>query len=197
EWDDSNLAGIHRFLNRIERFYLSDSGESLLKDDIAKHEDLKIVHKTIKKVTEDIESLSFNTAIAQMMIFLNHVAESNCKSTEVLKTFIILLSPFAPHLAEELWFKCIHKQNDMQNYSFVSLESWPNFDSNYVIDDNVTIGVQVNGKHRGEITIPRDSSQEVAVAEAYKCQSVNTALEQKTLLKTIYVSNRILNFVIK
>ncbi|MES2615277.1 MAG: leucine--tRNA ligase [Bdellovibrionota bacterium] len=199
EWDDSNLAGIHRFLTRIERFFISDDGKSLLNNESASLKDIKILHKTIKKLTDDIENLSFNTSIAQMMIFLNTVAENQCKNKEILGSFVKLLSPFAPYLAEELWYKCIVEEKispQSNNYPFVSLEAWPQFDAKYLIDDEVNIGVQVNGKHRGEITIPLNASQEEAVKAALNSATVKAAIEGKTLRKTIYVANRILNFVV-
>lgn len=199
EWDDSNLAGVHRFLTRIERFFLSDDGMSLLTYDAPNKQMLKILHKTIKKVTEDIDHLSFNTSVAQMMIFLNAVAENNCKSKELLEKFLIILSPFAPHLAEHLWFKCIVEEKVSpkdENYPFVSSAAWPKYDPAYLIDNEVTIGVQVNGKHRGEITISMDAKQQEAMDVAMMQPAVSSALSEKTVRKVIYVPNRILNFVV-
>lgn len=199
EWDESNLAGIHRFLNRIERFFLSEDGKSLLNNDKASLHDLKILHKTIKKVTEDIENLSFNTSIAQMMIFLNSVYETQCKNKEILGQFLKLLSPFAPHLSEELWYKCIIEEKispEEKTYPFLSLSEWPNYDSSLTLDNEVKIGVQINGKHRGEILIPINAVQEEVIAIAMENANVKLTLEGKTINKTIYVMNRILNFVI-
>jgi leucyl-tRNA synthetase len=199
EWDDSNLAGVHRFLTRLERYFVSDEGKSLLNDEPATLKDQKILHKTIKKISEDIQNLSFNTSIAQMMIFLNTVGENQCKNKYLLGDFLKILSPFAPHLAEELWHKCIveEKQNPSEeNYPFVSSELWPICEEKYLIDDEVQIGVQVNGKHRGEILIAMNSSQEEAVNAAHQVQTIKNALEGKTIRKTIYVANRILNFVV-
>lgn len=199
EWDDSNLAGVHRFLSRIERFYLSDDGKSLVNNKAPTQQDLKILHKTIKKITEDIENLSFNTSIAQMMIFLNSIAESQCRNKEVLGQFLKLLSPFAPHLSEELWYKCILEEKvspEEKNYPFISLAEWPKYDPALTLENEVKIGVQVNGKHRGEISIPVNATQEEAVAAAMENVNVKATLEGKTLRKTIYVTNRILNFVV-
>lgn len=199
EWDDSSIAGVYRFLSRIERHMLSDAGESLLTNDEPQLADLKALHKTIKKVTEDITNLSFNTAIAQMMIFLNTIAESQCRSKAVMDKFITVLAPFAPHLSEELWQKCIvgnTNSHTQSGYRCLSLEQWPTFDEKLVVDDEVKIGVQVNGKHRGEILLPKDSSQEFAVEAALKIHTISSALESKPIKKTIYVANRILNFVV-
>jgi leucyl-tRNA synthetase len=198
EWDDANLAGM-RFLNRIEKHMLDDQGKSLVSDEPASKADLKIIHKTIKKISEDIPQLSFNTSISTMMIFLNHIAVTGCRNREVMGSFLKVLSPFAPHLAEELWHKCILQEKsspDAAGYRFLSIESWPSWDAELVVDDEVTLGVQVNGKHRGEITVPNNASQEVAVAAAFENATLKALLEGKTLRRTIYVANRILNFVI-
>lgn len=198
EWDDSNLAGIHRFLSRVERFFLNDEGKSLLNNEPASLEIQKILHKTIKKVTEDMQNLSFNTSIAQMMIFLNSVADAQCKNKDILSKFLIILSPFAPHLAEELWYKCILEEKfspESENYTFISLEKWPSFDEALTIDNEIKIGVQINGKHRGEILIALNATQEEAVNAAMNNANIKTTLEGKTIKKTIYVANRILNFV--
>ncbi|WP_338636411.1 leucine--tRNA ligase [Spirobacillus cienkowskii] len=199
EWDDSNLAGVHRFLSRITRFFLSDDGKSQLNNEPASQQDLKILHKTIKKVTEDIENLSFNTSVAQMMIFLNSIAETQCKNKEVLGQFLKILSPFAPHLAEELWYKCIVEEKispESKDYPFVSTSEWPSFNPELTQDNEIKIGVQVNGKHRGEICLAVNASQEEAVATAMQNANVRSLLEGKPIKKTIYVANRILNFVI-
>lgn len=197
EWDDSSIAGIYRFLSRIERHMRAETGESLVNDSPASRADLKILHKTIKKVTEDIENLSFNTAIAQLMIFLNSVADTGCRNKDVMSKFLSCLSPFAPHLAEELWQNCIVGGDPKDaNYKFVSLETWPTFDAELVVDDEVTIGVQIAGKHRGEITVAKDASQQVAVDAAMLVPGIKTALDGKQIRKVIYVANRILNFVV-
>ncbi len=194
EWEDNNLSGVHRFLSRIERHFLTDSGESLLDTSEPTLPNLKILHKTIKKVTEDIQNLSFNTAISQMMIFLNTVSENNCRSEKILAPFLKLLSPFAPHLSEELWEKCIVHNSHEQ---FVSNANWPTYSMEYVVDNEVVIGVQVNGKHRGEILIPRDADEKLAVEESNKVTSIVAAKEGKVVVKTIYVKGRILNFVVQ
>jgi len=200
EWDDNNLAGVFRFLSRIQRHFLDDHGASLVNEDAPNQMDLKILHKTIKKITEDIENLSFNTGISQMMIFLNHITETKCTNKNVLSEFLKILSPFAPHLAEELWYRCIlssEKVPEMNSdFPFLTQEAWPKFDEALVIDGEITLGVQVNGKHRGEITIMRDSIQEDAVQEAYAQDNIKKYLQDKEIKKTIFVKNRILNFVV-
>lgn len=197
EWEDSNLAGIYRFLQRIERHVVDENGKSLLNDSKPSRDELRLLHKTIKKITSDVETLSFNTSVSQMMIFLNGMAESNCRSREVWQLFIPLLAPFAPHLAEELWHTCIHpeKSPSQADYPFVSASAWPSFDESLARDDEIKIGVQVNGKAKGEITLPLDCDQETAVRIANEDKAVTAALAALDIKKVVFVKNRILNFV--
>lgn len=197
EWEDSNLAGIYRFLARIERHLVDDQGKSLVNDTSPSRDDLRILHKTIKKISADIESLSFNTSISQMMIFLNGMAESNCRSRAVWDKFLPLLAPFAPHLAEELWQVCFQSGNTAtkESYPFVSLASWPSFDESLARDDEIKIGVQINGKARAEITLPLDCDQDTAVRIAQEDKTLSAALIAIEVKKIVFVKNRILNFV--
>ncbi|MBM3383059.1 MAG: leucine--tRNA ligase [Betaproteobacteria bacterium] len=197
EWEDSNLAGIYRFLARIERQIVDENGTSLLNDTAPTRDDLRLLHKTIKKISSDIETLSFNTSISQMMIFLNGMAESSCRSREVWSKFIPLLAPFAPHLAEELWQVCFHVKESPEHdgYPFVSMCAWPMFDESLARDDEVKIGVQINGKSRAEVTLPLDCDQDTAVRIAHEEKSLAAALATLEIKKVVFVKNRILNFV--
>lgn len=199
DWQDSNLAGVARFLSRVERLYVDDTGASLLTQTAPAPSDLRLLHKTIKKISEDIHSMSFNTSVAQMMIFVNGMYESGCRNKDILEPFLVCLAPFAPHLAEELWHKTIvgaEADPLKPGYRFVSLAPWPTFDPALVVDDEVRMGVQVNGKHRGEIVLPVGAAQETAVAAAMANEQVRAAMEGKELKKTVYVAGRILNFVV-
>ncbi|MEN9824398.1 MAG: hypothetical protein RI953_143 [Pseudomonadota bacterium] len=197
EWEDSNLAGIYRFLQRIERHVVDENGRSLLNDETPSRDELRLLHKTIKKITADIENLSFNTSVSQMMIFLNGMAESNCRSKAVWREFIPLLAPFAPHLAEDLWHTCFHAEKSPAEklYPFASVTAWPSFDESLARDDEVKIGVQINGKARGEITLPLDCDQDTAVKIANEDKTVAAALATVDVKKVVFVKNRILNFV--
>jgi leucyl-tRNA synthetase len=158
-----------------------------------------MLHKTIQKITKDIETLSFNTAIAQMMIFMNHMSDAQCRSREILEPFLKLLAPFAPHIAEELWLQCIVPKGtnpEVEGYPFISLAAWPAFDPALVIDDEMTLGVQVNGKLRGEITVSRTATQDDAVKLALGQDPVRAAIGEKEPKKIVYVPGRILNFVV-
>lgn len=197
EWEDSNLAGIFRFLARIERHLVDESGRSLLTDASPSRDELRLLHKTIKKISNDIETLSFNTSVSQMMIFLNGMAETNCKSKQIWGGFLPLLCPFAPHLAEELWHACFHpeKSPESADYPFLSAAAWPSFDESLARDDEIKIGVQINGKARAEITLPLDCDQDTAVQIAGEDKAVQTALSSLDVKKVVFVKNRILNFV--
>jgi leucyl-tRNA synthetase len=197
EWEDSNLAGIYRFLQRIERQIVDENGKSLLDDSAAGRNELRLLHKTIKKISSDIESLSFNTSVSQMMIFLNGMAEANCRSKDVWSNFIPLLAPFAPHLAEELWQTCFHSNRspEQSDYPFVCKSAWPTFDESLARDDEIKIGVQINGKARGEIALPPDCDQDTAVRIAHEDKTISAALASVDVKKIVFVKNRILNFV--
>lgn len=188
-WQETGIEGVVRFLDRLWRACIDENGKSIV-DDSDVPEDLnKLLHKTIKKVGEDIESLGFNTAISAMMILLNDVYRANSHSRKVLKPFVQILSPFAPHLCEELWSK-------MGEKGFVVSAPWPAYDSNLTVDNVVNIGVQVNGKSRGAIEVAKDAPEADAVAEAMKLESVRNALGGKSPAKVIYKAGRILNLIV-
>lgn len=190
-WQDSGIDGVRRFLDRVWRLCWDEQANVATFKDIEPSAEInRHLHKTIKKVTEDIESLNFNTAISQMMIFVNEIYKTEDRPTSVLKTLAQLLMPFAPHISEELW-------SLMGGSGFVSVAPWPEFDPKLVVDDTITMGVQVNGKTRGSIEIPADASEEVAVAAAKELSTVQNALNGLTIQKTIYKIGRILNIIAK
>lgn len=189
-WNESGIEGVNRFLDRVWRICTDGEGRLQVDDSEPSDELNRLLHKTIKKVGEDIEALSFNTAISALMILLNEVYRSGKRPEKVLKPMIQLLSPFAPHLAEELW-------SLMGEEGLVALAPWPDFDSNLTVDSVVTIGVQVNGKSRGTIEIAKDASEEAAVAKATELESVRNALGGKPIGKVIYKAGRILNLIVK
>jgi leucyl-tRNA synthetase len=189
-WSPTGIEGVKRFLDRVSRLVINDDGEIVVTDEPAPPELQKVLHKTIKKVTEDIETMSFNTPISAMMILVNELYRMNAKPKSVLKPLAQLLMPFAPHLAEELWEK-------MGGEGFVSLAPWPKHDNKLVADDTVTIGVQVNGKMRGTIEIPAEASEEVAMAAARAVANVSAALGKQAPDKIIYKAGKILNLIVK
>lgn len=187
-WQESGIDGVNRFLDRLWRICTDENGKANVDDSEPNEELNKLLHKTVKKVGEDIESLSFNTAISAMMILLNEIYKSGQRPKKVLIPLIQLLAPFAPHLAEELW-------SILGGQGLVALASWPTYDSNLTVDNVVTIGVQVNGKSRGTIEISKEASEEEAVSAAMELESVRNALGGKPTAKVIYKAGRILNLI--
>ncbi len=147
-----------------------------------------MLHKTIKKVTEDIESFKFNTAVSALMIFSNECLKSDI-SKDDYKKFLQLLAPFAPHMTEELW------QNLGETES-IHLASWPTYDSDKIVDEEVTIGVQVNGKLRAEVVVSKDESKESMETAALALPKIKEYIQGKSIQKVIVVPGRIINIVI-
>ncbi|MFZ9595536.1 MAG: leucine--tRNA ligase [Bdellovibrionia bacterium] len=189
-WSTTAIEGVFRFLQRVWRLMIDDMDHLLISDSEPSAEDLKMTHKTIKKVSEDIESFRFNTAISQMMIFINHFTKQETRPRACLKPFLQLLQPFAPHLAEELWERLGEK-------SFLSFEPWPQFDPTLAQDDQITLAVQVLGKTRGTLAIPPGSDQASVEKLALELPSVAKQMEGKQIRKVIFVKDKILNFVIQ
>ena len=184
-WSNQSIRGCKRFLDRVFGLYdiLTDEEGYSPKMESA-------MHKAIKKVSNDIEILKFNTAIATLMSLLNDIYAEKKITRGELATFITLLNPFAPHITEELWSMAGFK-------GMIAEQKWPEFDEKKTVDESIEIAVQVNGKLRGTIKLPMDSSQEEALALAYENESVKTAVEGKKIVKEIYVKNKIVNIVAK
>ncbi len=181
-WDMGGIAGLRRFLERI--YGLSDH----LKNEMSEGEE-NLLHKTIKKVTEDIKVFKFNTAISAMMIFVNQVEKTGLTkgSYEIL---LQLLAPFAPHLTEELWATA-GKTTSIHTCAF------PTFDPELAKNDTVTIGVQINGKVRGQITVSPSAAENEVLAAVQATEQLQTRLSESTILRVVYVPGKILNIVIK
>jgi leucyl-tRNA synthetase len=188
-WSDTGIQGVYRFLDRVWRL-CSGEGNEAINDKTLLPETEKLLHKTIKKVTEDVESLNFNTAISQMMILVNELYKTGERPRGLLKILVQLLAPLAPHISEEIWERLGGK-------GFVSTEKWPDYDKRLVIDDTVTIAVQVNGKKRGTIDIAPTASEENAMTEARKNEAVTKALEGLSIQQVIYKAGRILSIMAK
>ena len=190
-WQTNGIAGVNRFLKRVWRLYVDESGKSSPKINLSEEskEVTVFLHRTIKKVTEDIESMSFNTAIAAMMEFVNLLYREPGMTRQSSRSFILLLSPFAPHLCEEIWQ--ILGMPDTLSY-----EPWPNFQAEFIVKDSVTIGVMIGGKHRGNIEISLTATKEEVLEIARSQEFVKRNLEGKTVKQEIYVPGKILNLVL-
>ena len=183
-WNDSSVRGCKRFLERV-----AGLTDIVTEEPAAKDMEVKI-HKAIKKVSSDIEAMKFNTAIACLMTLINEIYAVGKISKDDLVIFIKLLCPFAPHLCEEIW-------ETIGGEGLLSLSQWPEYEESKTVEDSIEIGVQVNGKVRGTIVIPNGCAKEEALELAKKDERVASFLEGKTLVKEIYVPNKIVNFVAK
>ena len=185
-WSDQGVEGAKRFLNRVWNFFTEP--ENIVDDKVASLE--KIYHKTVKKVTEDFEKLAFNTAISQMMIFVNAVYKEKKCPKAYAEGLIKMLSCICPHIGEEIWSLFGH--NDT-----IAFEKWPEYDESKIVDDTIEIAVQVCGKIKCKLTIPADMEQAEVLALAKADEKVKSAIEGKNIVKEIYVKGRIVNIVAK
>lgn len=184
-WSVSGTKGVYNFLSRVHRFFFDTNNYAATED----QSNVKELHKLIKKVTEDIEGMRFNTAISAMMIFVNHIYKTGKVTKETAASFALLISPFAPHIAEELWHITGHTKS-------LAYETWPVFNADLAKDDTITMAVQVNGKTRATFDVPADISKEDFFAIAKADEKLAKFLEG-TIVKEIYVPGKICNFVVK
>ncbi len=192
-WNTKGIEGVVRFLRRIWREYIDESGKVSFKIlDSAEElpETEKILQETIKKVTDDIEGLRFNTAISQMMIFLNHLAKVEMITMATARSFVQLLAPFAPHIGEELWAR-------LGGASSIVDVPWPKYDPTKLVQDQSILVLQVNGKVRGELMVSSAITKDEVFALAKGHERVFPYLEGKEIVKEIYVPGKIVNFVVK
>ena len=185
-WNDDAVMGAKKFIDRVYRLYME---EDKVKEEENKNLE-KIYHQTVKKVTNDYETLNINTAISQMMIFMNAVAKESVYPREYAEGFVKLFNPLCPHVTEEIWEKLGHKNT-------IAYEKWPTYDEEKIVEDEITIGVQVNGKLRGTISIPKDATKEETEEIAKKNENVLKFIDGKEIVKTIVVPGKIVNIVVK
>lgn len=190
-WAMNGIDGVKRFLDRTWRMVVDDNGNTLPYQEDAPPESInKLLHKTIKKVGDDLENLNFNTAISAMMILVNELYSQNVRPRSVLMPLIQLMAPLAPHIAEELWSR-------LGQSGFVSVAPWPVYDPSIAADDVVTMAVQVNGKTRGTLELSINASEDDAMASAKAINAVKNALDGKNVAKVIYKPGKILNIIVK
>ena len=196
-WNPGGIQGIFHFLQRV--WALQD--KLTVNNELLTMNDLRLMHKTIKKVSEDLENIKFNTAIASLMEWLNHLSRKELISTEEYKIYLLLLAPFAPHMTEELWEIVMSSESAVgsktNNWS-IHKQSLPKFDSKYLEEEDVSLIVQVNGKVRDMLLIQKDilSNKEVIEKMALDSKKVQNFLGGKKPMKTIYVQGRVLNIVV-
>ena len=186
-WSTSGLQGCYRFIQKVWKLFTVDP--SRIEENCANEETIKLLHQTIKKVTEDLSDLRFNTSVSQLMIFVNHLTKLEKLDKSVLHQFLLILNPFAPHLSEEL--------NEMLGFEPLSNTAWPEYDSNLIIEEKITIAVQFNGKRRGQIEIEKDLDKEQVIEQIKYDNSFDKYFLEMDIIKEIYVENRLVNFVVK
>ena len=193
-WSMRGVEGVHRFLSRAWRLLIDDRADEMKLSDTVQdvepdRETLRRLHLTIKKVTEDLEEMRFNTAIAAMMEFSNHLTGLKVRPRKVLELFVLILSPFAPHLAEELWSALEHNPT-------LAYEPWPKFDDALTKSDEVEIPIQVNGKLRARIVVRVDIDDESLKQLALADERVRAFIEGKQIKKVIVVPKKLVNIVV-
>ena len=184
-WSSSGVEGARKYLNRVWNYFTNEENITDNVDDRL----TKVYNQTVKKVTSDFESLGFNTAIAQMMIFMNEAVKGTCPK-EYAEGFIKMLSCICPHIGEEIWSELGHD-------STIAYEKWPVFDEAALNEDTIEIGVQVNGKVKGVVELLKNEEKDAALAKAKAVDGVAKAIEGKTVVKEIYVPAKIVNIVVK
>ncbi|MBQ9213629.1 MAG: leucine--tRNA ligase [Bacteroidales bacterium] len=190
-WDTLGIEGVYKFLKKFWRLFFPDKGDSLVvSDEVPTTEELKILHKTIKKVESDILSLSYNTSVSAFMVCVNELQSLKCNKRQILEPLTICLAPFAPHITEEIWKRLGHNTtiNDV---------SFPNFDEKYTVDSTKCYPIAINGKTRLTLDLPTDLDKNAIESEALNNEKVKKLIEGKTLIKTIVVPGKMVNFVVK
>ncbi|GIP25075.1 leucine--tRNA ligase [Paenibacillus sp. J23TS9] len=189
-WNENGVEGAHRFLSRVWRLVVNEDGSlnSKITDNEGSDEFKRVWHKTIKKVTEDMEHLRFNTAISQLMIFINDAYKADSIPRKAIEDFTQLLAPFAPHITEELWERLGHQES-------IAYAAWPAFDEAWTVDSEVEIVIQVNGKIVQRAMIAKDMSQEAMQEYSMSQDNVQQAIAGKTIRKVVAVPGKLVNIV--
>jgi leucyl-tRNA synthetase len=234
-WNTNGVAGVYKFLGRVWRLFVDENSETefeqaetlttkaqshqdlldliklnpAVKDVAATPAQLKTLHACIKKVTEDLEGMRFNTAISAMMVFVNDAITWETKPVSVLKTFLQLLAPFAPHLAEELWFKVQSSKFkaaaaddgrtfniELETLNSLPYSPWPKFDPALLVENEIEIPVQVNGKLRDVIKVPANADNAAIEAAAKASEKVQLFIAGKNIRKVIIVPKKMVNLIV-
>jgi len=185
-WDTKGINGIHRFINKVWRLVKESDIQS---GEIPDNQQF-IVNDSIKKVTEQIDSLDMNTAISQLMIMINEISKESIVNKTVLETFLKILAPFAPHVSEELW-------QSLGNKDTIAYKDWPKYNEKHLIQNTIVIPIQINGKVRDKIEIDPSSTKEQVLTVAKEAPNIKRYLKEGELIKEIYVPNKIVNLVVR
>lgn len=189
-WDTNGIDGCHRFLKKFWGLFYNREGEFLPIEKEAEKAELKSLHKLIKKVSIDIENFSYNTSISAFMICTNELSQMKCRTKSVLEQLVVLIAPFAPHIAEELWEKLGHDTT-------VCDAQWPEFNEQYLTEDNMTLSISFNGKTRFTLNFPADADNATIEKSVLADEQTAKYIEGKQIIKVIIVPKRIVNIVLK
>lgn len=190
-WNTTGVDGAHRFLSRVWRLFVQDDGSlnPAIGNGEGSEQFRRTWHKTVKKVTEDIENLRFNTAISQLMVFVNEAYKADQLPREAMEAFVLLISPLAPHIAEELWSRLGHQET-------LAYQPWPTYDESMLVEDEVEIVIQLNGKIKGKMMVPSDADKAAMEKIVLENGETKQLLEGKTVRKVITVPGKLVNIVV-
>jgi leucyl-tRNA synthetase len=189
-WEQKGIEGVHRFIKKMWRLYADEQTGWIVTDEAATDAELKLLHKTIKKIGDDIERFSFNTAVSQFMICVNELTSLNCHKRTILEPLAVLITPFAPHLAEELWQHCFGNTTTVLDAAF------PAYEEKYTVDNSKVYPVAVNGKTRAEMEFALDMEQAALEAAVLADETIQKWMEGKPVKKFIYVKGKMINVVV-
>lgn len=189
-WDSNGIDGCFRFLRKAWNLFFDKAGNLAVSDEAPSKENLKTLHKLIKKVSDDIEVFSYNTSVPAFMIAVGELAQQRCNARAILEPLIVLLAPFTPHIAEELWHLMGHETT-------VCDAQWPAFNEEYLKEDTVTMGVSFNGKTRFTLDFPADATKDTIEQEVMQSEQAKKYLEGMQVVKVIVVPRKIVNIVLK
>jgi leucyl-tRNA synthetase len=189
-WDMQGIEGVSKFIRRFWGLFYSSEDHFEVSLEEPNKDELKILHRTIKKVTEDIENFSFNTAVSAFMMAVNDLKKIGCNKIGILSDLTKLIAPFAPFVAEDIWCK-------LRNSSSVHLESFPELDESYLVEDEIQYPLCVNGKKRTLVSFSNEASKDEIEKAALANEEIQKWIEGKQVLKVIVVPNRMVNIVVK
>ena len=188
-WDTKGIEGVHRFLRKLWRLFFDELKGKVWNEGQANAAELKIIHRAIKKIEEDTERFSFNTAVSAFMVCVNELADAKCNKKEVLEQLLILLVPYAPHIAEELW-------HELGNESSILDAAYPTFNPQYLVESSKEYPVSINGKMRTTMNVALDATEEEAKQLTLANEVVQKWLEGRDPKKFIFVKGKMINVVI-
>jgi len=188
-WDTQGIEGVFRFIRKFWRLFFDDNQQLKVSEDEPTKAELKVLHKTIRKIEEDIERFSFNTAVSAFMICANELADLKCNKRSILEPLVILISPYAPHLAEELWEQLGHDVS-------VVKQEFPNWDETFLIENTFNYPVSFNGKKRFELELPVTMNVKEIEKHVLELEETAKWMNDKPAKKIIVVPKRIINIVV-